>query len=360
MILPPWCTGANWLRGLIPLLALFVLSLPVQALAQGTQAPNCSNFSPAIDSDGNAVVGAKDFTTNSSSVQYPVTVTVYNQWGGELPGWPKTFDDPDTTAIWPVCDYLGKKLSFSVENKVGKCNLGWVDLNGTPAATLTSAWKDSDSRPHVSDNKMVVYCGMVPSPSSHRPTVQSPCGGRTTGLKTQPDWVMMPENSNCGENDTAEIIWRTWEVFDASGNLTTMVDTIVVIRLPELTPSSFVGNISDSVFCDLKQIGPEGYDEVRYNAWKQATGIHDYELPYTKLRALIYDLPASIVEMGCDAARDCDRENEYKRQVILKKANGTSVTIGQILNGTYWASLSFTSEQWNYGILNEALVAHFD
>ena len=53
-IQPSWCLGSNWLKGLIPLLALFVLALPMQTQAQ--QAPNCSNFSPSIDENG--VVGS--------------------------------------------------------------------------------------------------------------------------------------------------------------------------------------------------------------------------------------------------------------------------------------------------------------
>src|SRR5690625_7855608 len=86
-IQPSWCLGANWLRGIIPLLALVVFSRPMQVQAQngstgGTQAPNCSNFSPAINAQGKAVVSTADFLTNASNAAHHVTVTVESQWGG--------------------------------------------------------------------------------------------------------------------------------------------------------------------------------------------------------------------------------------------------------------------------------------
>src|SRR5690606_6024048 len=74
-IQPSWCLGSNWLRGLLPLLALFVLALPMQTDAQ-TQPPNCGIFSPSIDADGNAIVGADDFVTNPAGVDYPITVQI--------------------------------------------------------------------------------------------------------------------------------------------------------------------------------------------------------------------------------------------------------------------------------------------
>src|SRR5699024_6438839 len=118
-IQPSWCLGANWLRGIIPLLALFVFALPMQVQAQGTQAPNCSNFSPSINADGEAIVSAADFLTNSANAVYPVTVSVKNQWGGVIDGFPQTFDSPDDTYAWDVCGLLGQSLDFSASSSAG-------------------------------------------------------------------------------------------------------------------------------------------------------------------------------------------------------------------------------------------------
>src|SRR5699024_9174821 len=99
------CLGTNWLREVIPLLVLFVFALPMQVQAQGTQAPNCSNFSPSIDGSGNAIVSARDFLTNAENAQYPVKVSVKNQWGTVI--FSPEFTDPDITYAWYVCPYLG-------------------------------------------------------------------------------------------------------------------------------------------------------------------------------------------------------------------------------------------------------------
>src|SRR5690625_6014548 len=53
-------------------------------VAEGTQAPNCSNFSPAINGDGDAIVSARDFLTNAENVKYPFKVTEMNKWGGDI------------------------------------------------------------------------------------------------------------------------------------------------------------------------------------------------------------------------------------------------------------------------------------
>ncbi|MBY5957951.1 T9SS type A sorting domain-containing protein [Membranicola marinus] len=354
-IQPSWCLGANWLKGIIPLLALFVFALPMQLQAQ--QAPNCSNFSPAIDASGDVEVGADDFVTNHVGVGYPITVSVHNQWGGVE----RTFEfaNETETDFWNVCSYLGKSLDYSVTNNVGTCNLGKINFNGTPNAVLTSAFgnKSPWTGENASEGKVNVYCGYIPAPSSHVPSAVSPCGGRVSAPKVQPDWVMMP--NACGEGDTAKVIHRTWEVYDKEGNLSTLTDTIVVLRLPKLTPEAFVGSPEDSFFCTLEPVPSEGEGLKRYAAWKQPVGIHDYELPYTKLQGVVYDLPQTVVLAGLQNAWNQGPNvfDKYLDCVILKKADGTSVTIRHIIDGTYFTSMmaNASQEQLTYGFLHEIL-----
>src|SRR5690625_2502787 len=164
---PSWYLDIRWLREIIPLLALFVLFIPMQVQAQGTQAPNCSNFSPAIDGDGDAIVSARDFLTNAANAVYPVTVTVKDpRFGGGIVI--KTFEFPniDATESWAVCNYLDRRLEFSASNSVGNCNRGFIDVNGTPPPVLTSAWQDGDPDLSIGNNKKVVYCGNVPAPDT--------------------------------------------------------------------------------------------------------------------------------------------------------------------------------------------------
>lgn len=315
-------------------------------------APNCGNFSPAIGADGTVIVSGDDFVTNHSAGVYPLTITVHNQWGGLLSGWPQTFYASSDIYEWEVCAYLGQKLQFSVENKIGQCSNGWMDLDQMPGMVLTT--RLTDDRPWVDkyaeigekgksygsgellwmgSGKMVFYCG-EPIPVI-RPEVTTPCGGRYTGPKMQPDWVMMPVNDGCkGVNDTAEIIYRTWEVYDKDNNVTTMTDTIIVIKLPQLSAGSFVGDRVDSVYCKLHAGTLSGELNITYNAWKQATGIHDYELPYNKMGGLIYELPKSIMDYEEGKAIDCGSHDDYLSQVIMIKANGDPVMIADVMGLT--------------------------
>lgn len=166
-------------HGSIGFLLLFLLVTGSGLWAQ--QAPNCSNFSPAIDGDGNAYVSAGDFVTNIDRTEFPVRATVLNQWGGVLDTF--YFEDDEQLVEWNVCSYLGKSFAFAVENEVGKCNLGQVDLNGTPPPELISALQsgfldeDGEVAGHIGQNKMVVYCGLVPGISDprYRPDVKTAC-----------------------------------------------------------------------------------------------------------------------------------------------------------------------------------------
>src|SRR5690606_28120657 len=113
-------------------------------------------------------------------------------------------------------------------------------------------------------------------------------------------------------------------------------DTIVVLRLPKLTPDAFIGAAVDTFYCE-----PQGVSNnellKRYAAWKQPVGLHDYELPNSKLGGLTYELPLTIIEAGLQnaLAQGTNVYNEYLKSVILRKADGTEITIGDIVSGDY-------------------------
>src|SRR5690606_6513747 len=89
-------------------------------------------------------------------------------------------------------------------------------------------------------------------------------------------------------------ILRTWEVVDKAGDLHLLTDTIVVFRLPKLTPEAFVNAGEDTSYCELQPVLKEGEIQKRYTSWKQPIGLHDYELVYSKLKGVVYELPLSI------------------------------------------------------------------
>lgn len=315
------------------------------------QSPNCSNFSPAIDEQGMAEVSAGDFLTNANNVGYPVTVKVKNDWGGTIKEF--EFSSISDFHTWKVCPYLGESLEYSASNSTGNCNLGKIDFNGTPAIILTSAWSAGSSDPSVGDNKKLVYCGNVPSPSSHRPKAEAPCGGSFDAPKAMPDWV---EVNACGDNDTAEVILRHWEVMDRKGQRTVITDTIIVMRLPKLTAGAFEGSAKDSFYCDLKAHPQAGEDVYEYASWKQPVGIADFELPYSGLGAIVYNIPGYVIEAGLYNAcqQGTAKYNSYLNKVIMKNPDNTTVTIRDIITGSYISNVlaNATPAQRGYGILN--------
>src|SRR5699024_2488504 len=302
------------------------------------------------------IVSARDFLTNAENAQYPVKVSVKNQWGTVI--FSPEFTDPDITYAWYVCPYLGQSLDFSATSNVGTCSRGWVDLNGTPPILLTSAWTADDPRPNVGDNKIVVYCGSVPPPASHVPTATSPCGISHSAPKAMPDWV---DINACGDNDTAEVILRHWEVTGRDGQRTVITDTIIVMRLPKLTAGAFVGSAKDSFYCDIHEYVADGEDVYRFAAWKQPMGIADFEQPYSQMGALSYHIPGYVIEAGLlNACRQGQSKyDSYLKYVIMKNPDGTVVTIRDIISGDYMfhpvtgVIERATTTQLGYGILNQ-------
>src|SRR5690606_3470737 len=329
-----WYLSKNFLKGILPLLVLFLWTIPQEVDAQQ---PNCAQFSPAINQNGYAVVGPDDFVSNPNAVDYPLTVHILNQWGGLA--FPEFILYADDTYMLNVCNYLGKTLQFSVsttslEGAKYTCNLGQMILNGTPGVVLTSGLGTTVTGPNVGYGKINVYCGTnVPTTGPYIPTAVSPCGGRATAPVLQPDWVM-PYPCNI-ESDTAKVVYRTWESYDKEGRLATWTDTIVYFRLPLLTPAAFVNPAEEEYYCELAPVYDEGESLKRYASWKQPMGLHDYERPHAKLRGLTYEIPATIIIAGLVNAYAQGQTvfEEYLECVIVKKANGTSITIGDIVSG---------------------------
>lgn len=191
-------------------------------------------------------------------------------------------------------------------------------------------------------------------PAYPKPELRSVCSDKVVKLEVAPDWVMVSED-DCGESDTSHVIIRQWYATTSDGETCSANDTIVVYRLPKLTEESFLGKKVDTMYCRLTPVLNSGTNEVTHHAWKQPTGIHDYELPYAKLGAFVYDLPVSIVEMGYEDAEECDRVDEYLSQVVMIGANGLEVTIGSILSGDYFSAFwsGVSSQQSNYLMMHD-------
>lgn len=321
--------------------------------------PNCQSIHPSIDKEGLTVITTEDYLTNHLSADYPLKLTIQNEIGGvELE---KTFNSPCEIHVFNACEYLGRELTYSIANDAGICTDGRLLFPDNPPIFIESAWQNSffqslnnsgKSGQNISTGKIVVYCGQIPSPDNHIPSVISPCDNNSYQITNEPDWIMP---FSCDHNgDTSKIILRTWEVFDKGGNRFTLTDTIVVMKLPKLTPGAFLNQAEDTIHCEINSYLQDSIYSKSYKKWKQPLGLHDYERPYTKLKGVEYYIPEAFMKEGLISASEKKELKEYLQCIILKRGNGKNVTIKDLIDGTYHEDLikSFTSEQLIYGNLS--------
>ncbi len=80
------------------------------------------------------------------------------------------------------------------------------------------------------------------------------CRGEVADVSFVADWFDL---KGC-ENDTAKVILREWEVYGSDGQRVTAMDTIVVMRLPEIDARHIFCAAKDTVYCadTLTKVGP--------------------------------------------------------------------------------------------------------
>ena len=322
--------------------------------------PNCRTLLyPSTDLYGVLNVRLEEAVPNA--VPLPIyDVQVYNEWGGLI--WSgQNLDNTDfILENMDLCDFQGQSMNIRISNEMGTCESKLL-IPSESGIRLTSAFGptttlDSLGLPtgRMTDGKLVTYCGFIPDANLHRPAVSVSCGGRYKGLAAQPDWIdVYPCNV---DSDTSEVIYRTWEVFNKEGELFMLTDTIVVLRLPALNASNFVGYSEDSGYCAIEPVNNPTKILKQYAAWKQPMGLHDYELPHTRLRGVTYELPLTVVLSGLETAQaqTANVMNEYLNSVIVLKTGGREVTIGDIVSGHYMDDLiaNARTEQLAYGFLH--------
>ncbi|GAA5221021.1 hypothetical protein GCM10025777_16510 [Membranihabitans marinus] len=184
-----------------------------------------------------------------------------------------------------------------------------------------------------------------------KPDASRPCSSGKATLELGPDWI--DSDFDC-DNDTAEIIYREWFARTPDGEFCSAYDTIVVMRLPKLLETSFVSHAKETVYCSVNSVVSDQSTQKRFAAWKQPMGIHDYELPYAKLKGLVYELPLQLIERNLNRAIALNLENAYLDCELIRKANGSVVTIRDVVSGIYMADLlnSSSSNRTLYGVIH--------
>src|SRR5690606_7840690 len=251
---------------------------------------NCvAVISPSIGPDGTISVQLSEIIPGNRNMPIYI-VEALNEWGGVIWKGENLIGTNFILEGFELCNFLGRQITLRVSDGEVTCDSTLI-LDNSIDLFLISAFGSTVNEAsdvdlptaYIDTGLLVTYCGYVPDASQHKPQVLNPCNPDRVGsydIQVQPDWIMPV---HCNENsDTAEIIFRTWEVFNKNGNLFTLTDTIVVLRLPQLTSANFVGDSEDSIYCTIEPNILPGEAEKRYAAWKQPVGLHDYERPNSR------------------------------------------------------------------------------
>lgn len=203
--------------------------LPIQAQV----GPSCRPVNLAVASDDSATVVVENLVINAAAI-VPFHFEILNPFGGFIASLYVT--DPASSVRIPACSYLGRQLTFNARNNFGHCS-NTITFKEYPYAII---------RGHAT----TVYCtdsllfgGVV----GDGPEAFLPCSPAPQ-VSYVADWfVTFP----CEENqDTAKIIYREYAATSKNGNRATGFDTIVVLRLPEITVENTYCVERDTTYCD--------------------------------------------------------------------------------------------------------------
>ena len=248
-----WCqsvlTYAKRPLQLLPLLGLFLLS-NLSVYAQG---PNCTDINASVGFDDTARVQVMEFVTNAASLG-PIDVEILGSYGQRI-FYQTGMVGSDVIALH-ACPYLGQQLKLNVSS-AGAC---WSYLT----------FKQGNG-PIVDGRTKTVWCldPLVQGGHIHGvpPTAMIPCRSDEEATFVA-DWVdaKFCDDAALGtiDNDTAKIIYREYEAFNKDGTRGSGFDTIIVLRLPQITEENSFCPEKDTVYCGTGgKLGPymiSGYE----------------------------------------------------------------------------------------------------
>ncbi|MCB0688656.1 MAG: T9SS type A sorting domain-containing protein [Saprospiraceae bacterium] len=193
---------------------------------------NCRNINTNILGNGSIEFTLRDLTNNMSCGAYNVMVTAPSgqiiwQEADILPG--------ELIILNDLCAFAGKDLTVMISHAVGLSCQSIITL-GHINGPVFEEGRSID----VLCSDSLVSGGDI---DGMKPFAYAPCYGELE-VSFVNDW---PVPYDCEPNqDTAKIIYREYEAFDKSGRRASVIDTIVVFRIPKLHSESFFcpGNLT--------------------------------------------------------------------------------------------------------------------
>jgi len=197
-------------------------------------APNCHDINLGIAADGFARFFPHEIVSNTADGVGLMDLTLSNTHGstiferkGVLP--------TDVITITNACNYRGQELKLTVKGELATCWSLVTFKQESPAALpgrITTVWCTDPlvAGGHIGDEP---------------PTAFIPCEGASPS-EFVADWIIPVDT--CGI-DTAKIILREYAAFNKAGIRSSVFDTIVVFRLPEITEENLHCPATDTLYC---------------------------------------------------------------------------------------------------------------
>ncbi len=222
------------------------LPIPVTVIDANPNATlNCMDLNLSVNQFGMAEFILSELVPGANCTEL-LHIQIETQYGSII------LSDGDelqnTLVTIPACDYLGQTLKARITNESGESCWGKITL------------KQSHGPQFLSGRRTAVFCTdtLVDHGSIFNipPIAFLPCGDLAE-VSFVSDWTTpFP----C-ESDTAKVILREYEAFDKLGRRATVLDTIVVVKLPQIT-NVILGadfrNIScvqnDTLFCGENEL----------------------------------------------------------------------------------------------------------
>ncbi len=215
------------------LLFSFMISMCLTVGAFAQPGPTCTDLNIPIGQDDSSTIVVGNHVPNAA-LAAPLTITLKNPYGGVID---VVEGANELTEIRiAACAYIGRTLKMEVRNATGPC---WSNITFKQGNAPVIMGRSTT----VFCNDPLVFGGHI---NGTPPPAMIPCGPDGVGSFVA-DWVD-PRDCVLGE-DTAKIIYREYEAFGKDGARGSGFDTIVVYRLPQITPDNTFCQERDTTYC---------------------------------------------------------------------------------------------------------------
>ncbi len=237
----------NFMRKYFPQMVqciLVVLVLLWCGVREGNaQVPSCNKFSAGISEEGYSEFQVSELLRNEPTLPLYLIIRSINH--NRI--FEKEITDLQETIKTELCGYVNSVLIYEIQNKDGFCS-DTLHVSIPPPPTMTGR------RISVLCDDPLVASGQLIGDTF--PSFNYPCGP-VPQLSVNEDFVQARDCQNSAE-PIQQIIYREIEGYDHWDQRFSAVDTIVVYKIPEITPHHIEMDTVYHLYCgENKNFGPK-------------------------------------------------------------------------------------------------------